>query len=230
MAVVVVAAYAFDNVGGTVVPDLSGNGWDLSLAGSAGAVVSGGHTGGAFGKTGAAMPVFPSGLVAATETPDRAVMFWAQGNLTTWWVRWQKDSINSGTWGVLLTSGAIAGQARVNGSETLATRPTATQPGAAWHHYCLRYRQSTGLIDLLRDGVLTTPGPPNGQSTLPGGAGTLLSTGADRIDMGEWSTPGAAVDDLRFLSSWPTDAEVATLRDTPVASGGTAKQAAFFHA
>lgn len=224
MTVTVVGAYAFDNVGGTSVPDLSGNGWDLPLAGSAGAVVASGHTGGAFGKTGTAMPVFPAGLLAATETADRAVLFWAQNNLTTWWVRWQKDSINSGTWGILLTSGSMAVQARAAGTETLATRPTATSPGAAWHHYCARYRQSTGLIDLLRDGVQAS------QQTLPGGAGTLLSSGASRIDIGEWTTTGPAVDDLRFLSSWPTDAEVTTLMNTPVAAASTAKQVEFFHA
>lgn len=224
MTVIVVAAYAFDNVGGATVPDLSGGGWDLALAGSAGAVVAGGHTGGAFGKTGAAMAVFPSGLLAATETPDRALMFWAQGNLTTWWVRWEKDSINSGTWGALLVSGSMAVQARAAGTESLATRPTATPPGAAWHHYCARYQQSTGLVDILRDGVQAS------QQSIPGGAGTLLSSGADRINMGEWSTTGPAIDDLRFLSSWPTDPEVNTLMNTPVSAGSPAAQAAFFHA
>lgn len=227
MTVNVLGAWAFDNIGGTVVPDLSGNGWDLDLTGSNGAVVAGGHTGGAFGKTGATMPVFPAGLVAASETDDRAVMFWAQGNLTTWWVRWQKDAINSGTWGILLVSGNMAGQVRSAGTEGLATRPTAPPPGAAWHHYCLRYQRSTGVIDFLRDGALTLPA---GQSTADGGPGTQLSTGASRIDMAEWSTAGPAVDDLRMLTSWPTDAEVVDLMNTPVAAGGTAKQAAFFHA
>lgn len=231
MTVTVLGAWAFDNVGGTTVPDLSGNGWDLVLTGSNGAVVSGGHTGGAFGKTGATMAVFPSGLTAASETPDRAVMFWALGNTTTWWVRWEKDAIGSGTWGILNISGAMSGQARQAGTESLTTRPVAPQPAAAvWHHYCLRYQQSTGLVDLLYDGVLTTPGPPQGRQTIPGGAGQLLSSGADRINMGEWSSTGPAIDDLRILTSWPTDSEVATLRDTPVAAATAAARGNFFHA
>lgn len=226
MTVTIVGAWSFDNIGGTIIPDLSGHGWNLDLTGSAGAAVASGHTGGAFGKTGGAMAVFPAGLVAATETDDRAVMFWANGNLTTWWVRWEKDSIGSGTWGILnLGDGFMKAQVR-DAADSLATRPAAALPGAAWHHYCLRYQKSTGLIDLLLDGVLMTPGPPNGRSSFT--AGTALSTGANRINMGEWSSAGAAVDDLRMLSSWPTDAEVVTLAAAPVAA--LTAQANFFHA
>lgn len=232
MTVTVVAAYAFDNIGGSIVPDLSGNGWDLTLSGTGGQVVSGGHTNGAFAKlsTGS-MPVFPAGLVAATETDDRALMFWAEGdpaNRTTWWVRWQFDSIGSGGWGILnLGDGVMKGQVRRNSDQSLATRPAATDVSAsAWHHYCLRYQRSTGLIDLLRDGVLTTPGPPNGQSSFA--ANTQLIVGASRIDMAEWSSTTPAIDDLRMLSSWPTDAEVTTLMNTPVSASGRRKTN-FFH-
>lgn len=220
-------AYSFDDVGNsTQALDLSGNGRHLTLTGTNGTQITGGTPGGALGKTGATMPIFPAALLTAIEVDDRAIMFSANGNLTTWWVRCQLDSINSGVWGILLTGGNLAVQARDNtASFNLATRPAAVQPGAAWHHYCATYKRSTGLIKIYKDGVLTTPGPPNGQSSFT--AGTQMAVGASRLDCAEWSTTGAALDNLRFLSHCPDDPEVARLAATPVTG---VRQSSFFAA
>ena len=209
------AAYAFDG-SGTTVTDLSGNGRDIDLTGTNGVQVAGGQTGNALGKTGATMPTLPAAVLAASQTDDRTIMFDAQGNLTTWWVRFNDTTFASGMWGVLNISGSMAVQARDNtGSHNLATRPAAAAPSAGvWHNYCATYVRSTGLIKLYIDGVLTTPGPPNGQSSFT--AGTQLSTSANTIDIAEWSTTGAALDNLRGYSHALTSTEVASIAGTPV--------------
>lgn len=202
-------AYSFDAGG----QDFSGFGRDLTL-GANGVSVAGGHTGNALGKTGATMPVMPSALLAATQTDDRCVMFWGQGNLATWWVRWEKDAINSGTWGVLNISGSMGVQARRASDDSAITRPTGTQPSAGtWRHYCATYLRSTGICRMLVNGVQT------GSQSFASGAGTQLTTNADRINIAEWSTTGPSMDDLRFFSHVPTDAEIATYRDTAVTGG-----------
>lgn len=209
-------AYSFDIDG----RDYSGNGRDLTL-GSTAASVASGHTGNAFGKTGATMPVFPSSLLAATQTDDRCVMFWGQGALTTWWVRWEKDAINSGTWGVLNISGSMGVQARRASDDSALTRPTGTAPSnGTWRHYCATYTRSTGACRMLVNGVQT------GLQSFA--VGTQLTINADRINIGEWSTTGPAIDDLRFFSHVPTDSEVNTYMATPVvAASGPAQNGAF---
>jgi hypothetical protein len=200
-------AYSFDIDG----RDYSGLGRDVTLTPN-GVSVAGGHTGNALGKTGATMPVFPSSLLAATQTDDRCVMFWAQGNLTTWWVRWEKDAINSGVWGVLNVSGSMAAQVRRASDDSLLTRPTGTAPSAGtWRHYCATYVRSTGVARVLVNGVQT--------GTQSFAAGTQLTINADRINMAEWSTTGPAMDDLRFFSLVPSDTDIATYRDTAVTGG-----------
>ncbi|MEU0797170.1 hypothetical protein ABZ342_44510 [Amycolatopsis sp. NPDC005961] len=197
-------AYSFDTDG----TDYSGNGRTLILSGTNGVITAGGHTGSALGKNGATMPVFPGSLLTATQSDDRCVMFWATGNLTTWWVRWEKDAIGSGTWGVLNISGSMAIQARRASDDSLLTRPTGTQPGATPHHYAATYTRSTGVCRLLVDGVQT--------GTQSFTAGTQLTTNADRINIAEWSTTGPAIDDLRFFSHVPTDPEISAYMNTPV--------------
>jgi hypothetical protein len=80
------AAYAFDGSGNTAA-DFSGHSRDINLAGSNGVQVAGGQTGNALGKNGVTMPQLPSAVLAASQTDDRTIMFDAQGNFTTWWVR-----------------------------------------------------------------------------------------------------------------------------------------------
>lgn len=205
-------AYSFDTDGS----DYSGNGRHLTLGATA-VSVAGGNTGNGFGKTGATMPQFPAALLAACQTDDRCIMFWGKGALTTWWIRFQDNDINSGSWGVLNVSGSMAVQAR-DAANNLLTRPTGTAPSATWRHYCATYKRSTGVARLLVDGVQT--------GTQSFAAGTQLSTAADWVDIGEWSTTGAAIDDLRFFSEVPADTEITRLRSTPV----TARRASTFFA
>jgi hypothetical protein len=206
-------AYSFDAAGAAIAVDYSGRGRDLTL-GANGVQVAGGQVGPGFGKTGATMSVFPAALLAATQSDDRCVMFWGKGALSTWWVRWEKDAINSGTWGVLNVSGSMAVQARRASDDSLLTRPTGTAPSSTARHYCATYVRSTGVCRLLVDGTQT--------GTQSFAAGTQLTVNADRINMGEWSTTGAAIDNLRFFSHVPSDAEIAYFRDTPVNSSAGA--------
>jgi hypothetical protein len=208
--VALLAAYNFDSIGGSTVADLSGNGYDITLTGTAGAQVSGGQTGGALGKTGATMPVLPAGLATASQTDDRSLMFDAKNDFTTWWVRWEKDAIGSGTWGVLLLSGAMQFFARrASDDGQMASRPTAATPGTtAWHNYAVTYVRSTGVATFYRDGVSV--------GTASFTAGTQLVTNADRINIAEWSTTGPALDNLRIYSHALTGTEVAALAGTPV--------------
>lgn len=202
------AAYAFDGSGTTVL-DLSGNGRDIDLTGSAGAQVTGGNPGNALGKTGAAMPSLPATVLAACQTDDRTIMFDAKQNLTTWWVRFNDPVFSSGMWGVL-NLGNMAVQARDNtAGHNLATRPTTTPPDAVnWHNYCATYVRATGVISFYLDGTLA--------STSSFAAGTQLSTSATLIDLAEWSTTGAALDNLRLYSHALTAGEVTALAGTPV--------------
>jgi hypothetical protein len=204
------AAYAFDGSGTTVL-DLSGNGRDMDLTGTNGVQVAGGQTGNALGKNGATMPTLPASVLSACQTDDRTIMFDAKQNLTTWWVRFDDPVFSSGMWGVL-NLGNMAVQARDNtGSHNLATRPTTTAPDATnWHNYCATYVRGTGVISLYLDGALA--------STSSFAAGTQLSTSATVIDLAEWSTTGAALDNLRIYSHALTAGEVATVAGTPVTS------------
>lgn len=204
------AAYAFNDVGSTTVTDFSGNARHIDLTGSNGAQVTGGSPGGALGKTGATMPVLPASVLAASQTDDRTLMFDALSVQTVWWIRWEKDAISSGTWGVLSIDGtAMLGQVRRASDDALATRPSAAPPEAlVWHNYCLTYVRSTGVISLYRDGTLV--------DTESFAAGTQLTLNADRINLAEWSTTGPTVDNLRIYSHALDATAVAATAGTPV--------------
>ncbi|MEU0469935.1 LamG-like jellyroll fold domain-containing protein [Amycolatopsis sp. NPDC006131] len=205
------AAYAFDGSGSTVT-DHSGNGRDINLDGTNGVQVAG-----ALGKNGSVMPVLPDEVLAACETDDRTIMFDAQGNLGTWWVRFEKDSIDSGTWGLLNLGGNMAAQARRASDHGLADRPTAAPPVEdEWHNYCATYVRATGVLSIYRDGVLT-----NTTTWQVGAPGTQLAVGADRINLAEWTTTGPALDNLRLYSHALTSVEIAALAGTPVTSTGS---------
>lgn len=204
------AAYAFDDVGSTTVTDFSGNARHIDLTGSDGAQVAGGDPGGALGKTGATMPVLPASVLAASQTDDRTLMFDALTVQTVWWVRWEKDAISSGTWGILSIDGtAMLGQVRRASDDALATRPSAAPPEAlVWHNYCMTYVRATGVIAFYRDGTLV--------DTESFAAGTQLTTNADRINLAEWSTTGPTIDNLRVYSHALDAAAVAATAGTPV--------------
>lgn len=203
------AAYAFDDIGGSTVVDLSGNGHDITLTGTAGAQVSGGQTGGALGKTGATMPVLPAGLTAAAQSDDRSLMWDGLNNFGTWWIRFERDAINSGTWGGLNLSGAMTFFARNTSDTQMSGRPTAALPGTtAFVNYCVTYSRASGVATLYRGGVSV------GTASFP--AGTQLSTAADRINIAEWTDTGPSLDNLRIYNHALTGAEVAALAGTPV--------------
>lgn len=204
------AAYNFNDVGVATVTDYSGNARHIDLTATNGAQVVGGTPGGALGKTGATMPVLPASVLAASQTDDRTLMFDALSVRTVWWVRWEKDAISSGTWGILSIDGTtMLGQVRRASDDALATRPSAAPPEVAtWHNYCLTYVRSTGVISLYRDGALV--------DTESFAAGTQLTTNADRINLAEWSTTGPTIDNLRIYSHALSDVEVAATAGTPV--------------
>lgn len=212
-------AYSFDNAGASICTDYSGRGRELVLTSTNGVQVAGGQQDAALGKNGATMPVFPASLLAATQSDDRCVMFWAKGALSTWWIRWEKDAINSGVWGVLNVSGSMAIQARRASDDSLMTRPTGTAPSSTARHYCATYVRSTGVARLLVDGTQT--------GTQSFTAGTQLTINADRINIAEWSTTGPAIDNLRFFSHVPDDNEINYLRQVPVNSSAGAALALF---
>jgi hypothetical protein len=212
------AAYAFDDVAATTVVDLSGNGRDLDLTGSAGAQVSGGQTGGALGKTGSTMPVLPAAVLSASETDDRTIMLDVLGtDRAVWVIRWNDDVLGSGVFGVLALDGAtMQSRARRQSDSAAAGAVTfGTSQAGSWHNLCLTYVRSTAVLTAYWDGVLASSGVPSGWSP-----GQQLMVGADRIDLAEWTTTGPAIDNLRIFSHALNSGEVAALAGTPVAAGG----------
>lgn len=204
------AAYNFNDVGASTVTDFSGNARHIDLTSSNGAQVVGGNPDGALGKTGATMPVLPTAVLTASQTDDRTIMFDALSVRTVWWIRWEKDAISSGTWGILSIDGtSMLGQVRRASDDALATRPSALPPEVAtWHNYCMTYVRSTGVISLYRDGTLV--------DTESFAAGTQLTTNADRVNVAEWSTTGPTIDNLRIYSHALDAATVAATAGTPV--------------
>lgn len=205
------AAYAFDDTGKTLVRDCSGKERHLDLSTANASQVAGGRWGGGLGKTGATMPVLPAAVLAASQTDDRCIMCDYQADLTTWIIRFNDNTFGSGMFGLLNlgSPNAVQGQLRDNTtSKNLMTRPSATAPGAAWHHFALRYVRATGVATIFRDGVVA--------ATQSFTAGTQLSTSADSIDLAEWTTAGPTVDNVRVFSHAPSDAEIAALSVAPV--------------
>lgn len=201
------AAYSFD----TDYSDASGNSRTITTTGNS-AIVTGGQTSNALGKTGATMPVLPAAVLTACQSDDRTIMFDAKQNLTTWWVRFEKDAINSGVWGILNISGSMTFFARNAADTQMASRPTAASPSAsAWHNYCVTYVKSTGVATFYYDGASV--------GTASFTAGTALGTAADRINICESATANAAMDNLRLYSHALTGVEVAATAGTPVTTG-----------
>jgi len=209
-----IGLYHFDDTGSATVVDVSGNGRDINLTGSAGAQVAGGQTGSALGKTGAAMPELPSGLRTAAETDDRGLMFDVLGTgRSVWWVRWNSSSLGSGIWGVLSLDGTtlISRARRQSDSAAAGALTIGTLSASVWHNVCLTYKRSTGVLSVYWDGALVTEGVPSGWS-----AGTQLMVGATDANLAEWSSTGPAIDNLRVAGHCPNAAEVASLAGTAV--------------
>jgi len=206
-------AAAFDGSGTTVL-DLSGNGRDLDLTGSAGAQVAGGNPGNALGKTGAAMPVLPASVLAASETDDRTVMLDVLGTgRSVWVIRWEDDGLSSGIWGVLALDGVTMQSRARRQSDTAAAGALTfgTSEAGTWHNVCLTYVRSTAVLAAYWDGAVISSGVPSGWV-----AGQQLMLGAERINLAEWSSTGPSIDNLRIYSHALTAGEVAAIAGTPV--------------
>ncbi len=209
------ALYNFDDVGGSTVADLSGNGYDIDLTGQPGAQVSGLDTG-AFGKTGAGTVALPDGLLAAAETDDRTMMFDALGTRSVWWVRMQDAGADTGTWGILSLDAAnliTRARTQAHGSPTPVNSVIGVLSASVRHNYAITYKRSTGVLSRYYDGVLV------GTQTFT--AGTQLYVGADALDMGEFASTGPAIDNLRIADHCADATEIAALAGTPVTAPTT---------
>lgn len=204
-------AYAFDDIGAATIADLSGNGRDIDLTGHPGAQVAGMDTG-AFGKTGAGTISLPAALRTACETDDRTIMCDVLGARQVWIARFESTSLDTGIFGLLsLDSANAIGRARTQANVGPSATPALGAIGTPRHHLALRYVRSTGIVTPFYDGV------PGTNVTFT--AGTQLYVGADDLNIAEWDTTGAAIDNLRFFSHALTDAEILELATTPVTGG-----------
>lgn len=219
-------AYAFNDVASDTIVDLSGNGRDIDLTGTNGVQVdsAGLLDGGALGKTGANTISLPAALRTASETNDRTLMFDGLGNRSTWWVRWESTSLDTGVWGVLsLDETAMLTRARdqTNSGPSPGSPVIGNLSTTQRHNFAITYVRSTGVVSVYYDGALIT--------TSTFAAGTPLYTGADDLNMAEWADTGPAIDNLRIFSHALTAGEIDDIAGTPVSSAtdvtGTAASA-----
>lgn len=198
------AEYSFDEASGPAL-DVSGNGHDLVLGGDVVRSVSG-HTGSGLATAGDGdwAEIAP----AFGQTTDRTLALWMidpEDAVVQWIVRWNVDSIDSGSWGFLNLAGDIVVQARHAGGFTRVGTPRPTD--GLWHHYAATYDESTTTLKFYLDGVET-----ESSSSAPG----PLRTDADTIDIGAWTSTTTIIDDLRMYDS-ALDAEtIALIAATPV--------------
>lgn len=199
-------SYGFDEADTSACVDGSGRGNSLTLTGTNAIKAADGQYGQALTKNGTTMPVLPSALFSATQTTHRTIAMHAKGTGTTWYIRWQVDSINSGGWGILLISGSVGIQAR--NASTLA-RPTATAPAdGLWHHYAGTYDGST--VRLYLDGALANSAALTGP----------LRSDANRADLMEWTTNTTLIDNVRMYDEALSQPDIAALAATPVGAEG----------
>lgn len=190
-----------------VVVDRTGHGWDITLTGTNAIRSAAGRTGMALTKNGATMMALPSGLLVPAQTTARTMMSWVKGTGTTWILRMQVNSINSGSWGLLHVSGNASVQARTSSSG--AVRAGTTMPAdGLWHHYCATYDNVN--IRFYLDGVLK-------QTTALAGP---LRNDADQFDAMEWTTNATLTADQRLYVRKLEDAEVVEAMNEQVQNPG----------
>lgn len=209
-----IGLYHFDDLAAGTITDVSGNGFDITLAGADAAQVAGGRHGGALGKTGAVMPVLPAGLLAASETDDRTIMFDVLGTgRAVWWFRWESDALGSGIWGVLALDGTtLQSRARRQSDSAAAGALTiGATDEVTWRNVCMTYVRATAVLSVYLGGTLVTSGVPSGWSP-----GQQLMVGADRINAAEWADTGPAIDNLRIANHAADATEVTALAGTAV--------------
>lgn len=205
-------AYAFDAIGSATVPDLSGHGRVIDLAGLGAQVDSAGVLDdGALSKTTGGTIALPAGLLAASETDDRTLMIDAAALHTTWWIRWESFSLDTGVFGLLSLDGGLSlstrGRDQGNSNPAGSAVVGALEAGER-HNYAITYVRATGVLSRYYDGALI--------GTQAFAAGTALFVGADELNMAEWGSADAALDNLRIFSHALTGPEVAALAGTPV--------------
>ncbi|HEV7651337.1 MAG TPA: hypothetical protein VGP26_24570 [Actinophytocola sp.] len=209
------ALFHFDDTDTSTAVDVSGNGYDIDLTGLGSQVDSAGVLDdGALSKTDSGTIPLPAGLLAASETDDRSVMVDGAAQRTTWWVRWESASLDTGVFGLLSLDGGatITTRARDQGNSSPSGANTvgALEDGER-HNYALTYQRSTGVLSRYYDGALV-----GAQAFAPG---TALYVGADGLNIAEWASAGAALDNLRIADHCADATEIAALAGAPVTAG-----------
>jgi hypothetical protein len=210
-----IGLWHFDDTGSSTVVDVSGNGFDITLTGFNGAQVdsAGVLDGGALSKSAVGTVPLPAGLLAVAETDDRTIMFDAAAQRSVWWVRFEDTGLGTGVWGTLsLDEANMVARARsqANGNPSPAAPTIGAIVTGTRHNYAITYKRSTGVLSYYYDGTLV------GTSTHA--AGTALFVGADQINIAEWGTSGAAMDNLRIANHCADAAEIAALAGAPVSA------------
>lgn len=203
-----VAAYSFDEAGGTVI-DYSGGSHSFPLTSSA-IRVAGHET----GKALQAASVTPLAMPDIGRDDARTVMMWVKGALDedAWLIEWHVDADDTGAFGILSIQGDIAAQGE-NAAATVARARVAWPDDAAWHHVAAAYDGST--VSLFLDGIL---------------ADCVALTAPLRVDsdpprlLGWVGTP--AVDDVRVYDSALDQTAVQAAMATVVTAGDFTKSAA----
>lgn len=205
------AAYSFNESSGPVI-DRTGNGHDFAVSNSLLRSVSG-HTGGGMATNG-------GGTTATLASPafgqsaNRTLAMWMinPANTTQWVVRWNVNSLGSGSWGFLLLGTEVSVQARNSSTfeRAACNRPT----DGLWHHYAATFDNATHSLRFYLDGVET-----QNQTALT----APLRTDADTIDIGEWTDTSTVIDDLRIYDSVLTQSQIQHLAGEPVPPDLTAR-------
>lgn len=195
------AAYNFDEDSGIVL-DVTGNGLDFSIAGASVTRVAG-HTGNGLRSTGLA----PASLPDVGRTNSRTLMAWLSFTdiVTSWPVQFNTPSIDSGGWGILYLVPNIVIQAR---NASTFVRASAAWPADGQPHHVAGTYDGTS-VRLYLDGVL--------QGAPVALAGPLRTdTDPPRLWSGTGTMTAGYIDDLRLFDAALIQAEIQTLRDTPV--------------
>jgi len=175
-----VAAYSFDESGGTAI-DSRGS-YDFDLTANISRVA---------GKTnGGIQPATTTAVVLPDmgRTDERSVSMWIKGDIPDGWaIEWHDPVEDSGAWGILFNMGDVVIQGR-NGA-TVAQARTEWADTAGWHHVTGTYGGNT--IKLYVDGVLAD------QTTL---VGPLTVATDPPVLFGGFSSVGA-FDDLRVCDT-----------------------------
>lgn len=202
-----VAAYSFDESGGTVI-DYSGNGNSFPLTADATRVV--GHGSAGFALQSAATT--PLHLPAIGETDLRTVMAWVKGTFTadSWVIEWHVDSIDSGAWGIVYLQGKIGVSAR--NQQTQAFAKIAWPADSAWHHVAGTFDGSE--VNLYFDGVLVDSVSLETPIRIDSNAPTLLGL-SDAVE----------VDDLRIYDTALDQTAVNAAKDAVVTAPDYTKSA-----